>query len=142
MNKALDRVRIRELIGYINDAQRRLRELSQLSEDEFLADYHNTESAKYLLIVATAAVIDICNHVAARQGGRAPKDYADCFTVLVEMDVIGGELANSLQQMARFRNLLVHLYGQVDNNRVYQIIQEDLEDFDAFQQAILDWLET
>jgi uncharacterized protein YutE (UPF0331/DUF86 family) len=93
-----------------------------------------------LLIVATAATIDLCNHIAARQGGRAPQDYADCFAVLLEMGAIDDRLAKSLQQMSRFRNLLVHVYGQVDNRLVYRVIQEDLDDLDAFQQALLDWM--
>lgn len=140
MNKEVDQARVRELLGNVNDTLRRLRELGQLSEKEFLADYHNTESAKYLLIVAIAATIDLCNHIAARRGGRAPQDYADCFAVLLEMGVIEDGLARSLQQMSRFRNLLVHVYGQVDNRLVYRVIQEDLDDFDAFQQALLDWM--
>jgi uncharacterized protein YutE (UPF0331/DUF86 family) len=127
-------------MGNMNDALRRLRELGQLSEKDFLADYHNTESAKYLLIVASAATIDLCNHIAARRGGRAPQDYADCFAVLLEMGAIDDRLAKSLQQMSRFRNLLVHVYGQVDNRLVYRVIQEDLDDLDAFQQALLDWM--
>lgn len=140
MNKEVDQARVRELLGNVNDTLRRLRELGQLSEKEFLADYHNTESAKYLLIVAIAATIDLCNHIAARRGGRAPQDYADCFAVLLEMGVIEDGLARSLQQMSRFRNLLVHVYGQVDNRLVYRVIQEDLDDFDAYQQALLDWM--
>ena len=82
----------------------------------------------------------LCNHIAARRGGRAPQDYADCFAVLLEMGVIEEGLAKNLQQMTRFRNLLVHVYGQVDNRLVYQVMQEDLDDLDAFQQAILNWM--
>jgi hypothetical protein len=48
----VDPIRIRDLLGNIADAQRRLRELGQLSEADFVGDYRNTESAKYLLIVA------------------------------------------------------------------------------------------
>jgi uncharacterized protein YutE (UPF0331/DUF86 family) len=37
-------------------------------------DFRNTESAKYLFIVAIATAIDLCNHIVAQQGGRAPLD--------------------------------------------------------------------
>ena len=108
----VDLLRIRDLLGNIAEAQGRLRELGQPAEAEFLADYRNTESAKYLLIVATEAAIDLCNHIVARQGGRAPQDYADCFAILADLKVIKPDLAKRLNQMARFRNLLVHLYGE------------------------------
>jgi len=42
--------------------------------------------------------------------------------------------------MARFRNLVVHLYWPVDNRLVYRAICEDLEDLETFGQEILDWL--
>jgi uncharacterized protein YutE (UPF0331/DUF86 family) len=35
---------------------------------------------------------------------------------------------------------IVHLYWQVDNHRVYQIIQNDLIDLDTFRQQVLTWL--
>ena len=136
----VDLLRIRDLLGNIAEAQGRLRELGQLAEAEFLADYRNTESAKYLLIVATEAAIDLCNHIVARQGGRAPQDYADCFAILADLKVIRPDLAKRLKQMARFRNLLVHLYWRVDNQRVYQTIQNDLGDLDTFRQQVSAWL--
>jgi len=138
--REIDRIRIRELLGTINDVLRRLQELGRLPEVEFTADFRNTESAKYLLIVGIAAAIDICNHIAARRGGRAPQDYADCFVILQELGVMDEELASKLQQMARFRNLLVHLYTQVDNRRTYQVIQSDIDDLDTFRRAILAWI--
>ncbi len=139
--KDVDPIRVRDLLGNIADAQRRVRELGQLSETEFLSDYRNTESAKYLLIVATEAAIDLCNHIVARRGGRAPQDYADCFAILAELGVIDSDLANRLKRMARFRNLIVHLYWKVDNRRVYQVIGEDLGDLDTFRQQVRIWLE-
>jgi uncharacterized protein YutE (UPF0331/DUF86 family) len=138
--REIDLIRIRDLLGNIAEAQNRLRQLGQLSESEFLEDFRNTESAKYLLIVAAEAAIDLCNHIVARRGGQAPQDYADCFTILSELEVITSDLATRLQRMARFRNLIVHLYWQVDNRRVYEIIQSDLGDLDVFRQQISTWL--
>lgn len=106
----IDPLRIRDLLGNMAEAQGRLRELGQLAEAEFLADYRNTESAKYLFIVATEAAIDLCNHIVARQGGRAPQDYADCFAILADLKVVKPDLAKGLKQMARFRNLRLCIF--------------------------------
>jgi len=138
--RELDAIRVRDLLGNMSDAERRLQELGGLPEDEFLADYRNTESAKYLLIVATEAAIDVCNHIVARRGGHAPKDYADCFAILADLGVIASDLRERLRQMTRFRNLVVHLYWQVDNRRVYQILQDNLGDLAAFRQQVLTWV--
>jgi uncharacterized protein YutE (UPF0331/DUF86 family) len=136
---AVDPIRIRDLLGHIADAQRYLRQLGQMSEQAFLADFRNTESAKYLFIVATEAAIDLCNHIVSHQGSRSPKDYADCFVVLADITVITPELSTRLQRMARVRNLLVHVYAQVDNQRVYQLLQTDLGNLDTFRMQISTW---
>jgi uncharacterized protein YutE (UPF0331/DUF86 family) len=137
----IDVIRMRDLLGRIGDAQRQLRALGQAPELEFLADYRNPASAKYLLIVATEAAIDTCNHLVARRGGRTPDSYADCFALVAELGVIDTNLAQRLGRMARFRNLLVHLYWQVDDRRVYQIIHDSLGDLDAFRAQVARWLE-
>jgi uncharacterized protein YutE (UPF0331/DUF86 family) len=84
-----------------------------MEREAFLADRRALNSAKYLLIVAAEAALDICNHVAARRGGRSPEDYADCIAILAEIGAIDDVLRQRLVRMARFRNLLVHLYWKV-----------------------------
>lgn len=134
--------RIRELAAEIRKAMAGLRSLGSVPESEFLEDAKAVNSAKYLLIVACEAAIDICNHIAARRGGRAPEDYADCFEVLGEMKVLDGDVGMRLARMARFRNLLVHLYWKVDNARVYRTIREELGDYESYLAAIGRYLAT
>ena len=38
--------------------------------------------------------------------------------------------------MAKFRNLLVHVYERVDDRRVIEILGTELEDFQAFREQI------
>lgn len=132
--------RVRDLLGNISEALHALRQLASLSEAEFLGDFRNTESAKYLLIKATEAAIDVCTHIVARAEGRAPQDYADCFTVLRSLGIIGEPLSERLRKMARFRNLLVHVYWQVDNAQVFRVIGNELDDLVKFQEQVGQWL--
>jgi uncharacterized protein YutE (UPF0331/DUF86 family) len=128
--------RVREQAGCIRDACRQLGEMAAQGEVGFLADTKGVNSAKYLLIVATEAALDLCNHLAAKKGGRSPEDYADCMTILAELGVIGADLRVRMSKMARFRNLLVHLYWKVDDRQVYAVIHDHLGDFDLYLQAV------
>jgi uncharacterized protein YutE (UPF0331/DUF86 family) len=128
--------RLRTLAGQLRSAVRELEEYRALDPGEFAADRKTVNSAKYLLIVATEAALDICNHLAARRGGRSPADYADCFVILAELGVIGDDLRTRLVRMARFRNLLVHLYWKVDDREVHRIIRENLSDLDDYLEAV------
>ncbi len=128
--------RLRELAGHLRNACRQLREIGMLDDKAFLSDARAVNSAKYLLIVATEAALDICNHLAAKKGGRSPEDYADCMTVLGELGVLEPDLKVRMSKMARFRNLLVHLYWKVDDREVWRVIREHLQDFEVYLRAI------
>ncbi len=132
--------RLRDLAGHLRSAVRQLGELGLTSREAFLRDARTVNSAKYLLIVVTEAALDICNHLAARRGGRSPDDYADCIAILAEIGAIDEELKARLVRMARFRNLLVHLYARVDDAEVYRIVREDLGDFDRYLASIAQYL--
>jgi len=94
------------------------------------------DSAKYNLIVAIEGAIDICNHIVARVGGRAPLDHADCFEVLRELKILSDDLVERLKSMAKFRNLLVHLYWKVDDRKVFQILKTDIQNIKEYIKEI------
>ncbi len=52
--------------------------------------------------------------------------------LLGEEDILDRRLARRLAQMARFRNLLLHGYGEVDDRRMLRSMREDLSDVEAF----------
>lgn len=124
--------KIKKLTSEILQALERLEDLRNLSEEDFLSDPHKIGSAKYNLIVAIEGMIDLCNHIIAKNNYRAPEDYADTFRVLAERGAFDQEYTDTLIQMARFRNRLVHIYWEVDDNELYRIIQSRLEDIHVF----------
>ena len=128
--------RLRELAGHVRDSVRQLRELGQSPRQAFLAEARSVNSAKYLLIVATEAALDICNHLAARRGARSPEDYADCMAIMAEIGVIDDDLKGRMMRMARFRNLLVHLYARVDDAQVHRVIRENLDDLERYLASV------
>jgi uncharacterized protein YutE (UPF0331/DUF86 family) len=128
--------RVRQIVGEMNSALYKLTNYARLSEHEFLSNIEKLDSAKYNLIIAIEGAINICNHIVARAGGRAPCDYADCFAILAELNIFPVEFVERLKKMAKFRNLLVHLYWQVDNKKVYHILKEDICDLKTYLQGI------
>lgn len=100
-------------------------------------DLHLISSAKYNLIVAIEASIDICNHLISKNSYRAPDSYSDSFYVLAENKIISHDLVDDkLAAMARFRNRLVHLYWDVEVDALYNILQNNLVDMKEFLDQI------
>lgn len=113
-----------------------LTELARLPLEAYLEDPHKVASSRYHLIVAVEASLDLANHLIAKNQFRVPQDNADTFRVLAEEDILPEDLAERLEDMARFRNLLVHRYGTVDDKRVHTIMGEDLTDLERFVDVI------
>ncbi len=127
------------ILDRFEDIRRSLERLERIKvtpREQFLADQDLLDLASYRLLVAIEAALQICFHVSAQRLHRVPEEYADCFAILAEAGILEGELSRSLQQMARFRNMLVHVYWQVDYNRVYDILHKNLEDLRRFVRAI------
>ena len=128
--------RIRKMVSSMRVAVRQLSDLSGLEEKNFLDDSHKIASAKYNFIIAIEAAIDMGNHIISQNGFRAPEDYADTFSVLGEYGVVSDEFAKELRKMARFRDRLVHIYWEVDEKQVYNIMRANLGDFKTFLNSI------
>ncbi len=114
-----------------------LQEISAKAPEEFLSDKLLIGSAKYYLQVSIECCLDIANHIISAKRLRAPKDYADSFRVLEENEILAPDLGKRLQQMAKFRNRLVHLYAEIDDQYVYDFITEDVKDIESFKAIIL-----
>ena len=63
--------RLGELSGHLRNACRQLRAYTEHGVEAFISDAKTTNSAKYLLIVASEAAFDICNHLVAKKGAAA-----------------------------------------------------------------------
>jgi uncharacterized protein YutE (UPF0331/DUF86 family) len=132
LNKELIHARCQE----IADSLGRLERIKEKSREEFLKDNDLQDIACYRLLVAIEAALGLCYHVAAKKTKKVPEEYAECFAILGDAKIIPAELSESLQKMARFRNLLVHMYWKVDYNMLYEIIQHNLNDLQQFSKAM------
>jgi len=135
-----DQEKMIKLVSELRKSVARLRELSKLSKDQFLGDPDKIGSSKYHFIVAIESSIDICNHLISRNGFRVSEDYGDTFTVMGEVGALDMDFADELKKMAKFRNRLVHLYWEVDNLQLHEIIQSRLDDFKKFLDSISTFL--
>jgi len=128
--------RLNTLAGEIRRAKQKIESLLKLSQEEVISNADYLGSLKYHLIVAIQAAIDICYHIIAQRGTKAPQNYGDCFVCLVEMGILEKDLGARLADMVKFRNLLIHLYWQVDDQRVYKTAKENIGDFELFIKAL------
>ncbi len=136
-----DKEKLLRLVSQLRKSSGRLAFLATLGKQDFLSDQDKIGSAKYNFIVAIESCIDICNHVIAQNGYRVPEDYGDTFRAMAESGALDLGFAEELRNMAKFKNRLVHLYWEIDDKQLYEILQTRLEDFKTFLDAIARFLE-
>lgn len=120
----------------IRENIQKIRQYATLPDDEFFADERNLYTVEHLLLVAIEAAATLCNHILAKTAKRVPVSYAECFEGLQLVHKLDADLTPKLIQMARFRNLLVHRYWDVDGTRVLAYARHNLGDFEAYLRAI------
>jgi uncharacterized protein YutE (UPF0331/DUF86 family) len=128
--------KIRKITSEILSALEKPEDLKKLSQAEFLSDQHKLSSAKYNFIVTIEGAVDLCNHIIAINGFRTPEDYSDSFKVMAEHGAFDADFTQSLIQMAKFRNRLVHIYWDIDDTEIYRIMQSRLQDIRQFLSAL------
>lgn len=132
--------RVAKLSSEIYTAIDGLMELSEIPKEDFLKKRHIVAGAKYYLIVAIEASIDLANHLISQNNLKIPESYADTFQILEDEGVLCGDLTLKLMDMAKFRNRLVHIYWEVDDELVYDILNQDINDIRKFLKDYLEFL--
>ena len=136
-----DADRVARLSSEIYNALDDLVEISDIPKEDFLQKRHIIAGAKYYFIVAIeAASIDLSNHLISQNNFPIPESYADSFKILKDEGVLSPELTLKLMDMARFRNRLVHIYWDIDDEMVYEILNRDINDIRTFLKAYLEFL--
>jgi uncharacterized protein YutE (UPF0331/DUF86 family) len=90
-----------------------------------------------LLQVSIECVIDICALIVAGFRLGLPSEEDDLFEKLEQAEIISSSMKEILKRMKGFRNILVHEYGRIDDELVYEVLKNKLDDFDVFKKEIL-----
>jgi uncharacterized protein YutE (UPF0331/DUF86 family)/predicted nucleotidyltransferase len=137
----IDRHKILRMFQQQREYLKHLRALAQIDVEQFVADPRSTGSARYYCLVAIEICIDVGNHIIAGSQFRSPTDYADVFRILGENQVIPQDFVSTLEKMAGFRNLLVHIYAEVNDRQVHETLRTRLGDLEQFQHYVLQFID-
>lgn len=116
-----------------------LKELCEILPSSF-EGYKKIEkrrACERLLQVSIECVIDICGLVVTGLRLGLPAEEDDLFEKLEQAGIISSSRKESLKKMKAFRNILVHEYGHIDDMIVYEVLQNNLNDFEIFKREIL-----
>lgn len=132
------------IIKRINGIQEEIAQMKKLGDVDF-SEYEKSDRyklAEYHLHRALEGVFNIGTHILSRIPGGKADEYKQVSQNLGKFNIVPKDFAdNNLTKMAKYRNRLVHLYAQITPKETYDIIHNNLGDFDVFLSAIKKLLE-
>ena len=128
--------KLTNLEAYLDQIQ----EYQDISLDAYVDDWKTQRIIERTLQMMIETCSDIAGHIISDQKYRVPTGYADTFKVLDENQILSHTLADSLSNMAKFRNVVVHDYDVVDGEIVIGILRKHLQDFKLFRDAVVAFL--
>ncbi|MBE9562874.1 MAG: DUF86 domain-containing protein, partial [Proteobacteria bacterium] len=129
------------LINKVQSIQRcvaRAREEYSLAASNFKQDYSRQDATILNIIRACEQCIDLGSHIIKTHKIGIPNDSKDIFRLLLTNQMISFQLADNLQKMIGFRNMLVHEYQQINLDIVIAVIENGLDDFIEFCDIMMD----
>jgi len=123
-------------LGRLERLLRSLRSLASVDRTAFLADEALQAQAERWMHLVVECSIDLANHLIADRAWKSPSTNRETFQVLADNGVLEPELARRMEGWAGLRNILVHLYLEIDYEKLFEILTKDLPEIEAYVAAM------
>lgn len=134
VDKALILRKFTELEEYL----KQIKEFSEITAEEYSKDWKAQRIIERTLQMMVEICVDIANHIISDRKYRVPNSYADTFKVLYEEGVLESKVFKMMENMAKFRSIIVHHYDKVDESIVVSILKKHLDDFLVYRDVVID----
>jgi uncharacterized protein YutE (UPF0331/DUF86 family) len=117
-----------------------LREYQQYDIEEIMNNHTLRGAIERYMEVSLACMIDICEMVISIEKLRRPDTYREVILVLGQRGILPEDFSRKLAPAAGFRNVLVHMYADIDIGKLYSHLQNDIVDLELFAGYIAKYL--
>lgn len=136
----MENEKIAEFLKVIREALDMLREFQSVRLEGYRKDRKVQDIVEREFERAILACIDIGARIISIRGFSPASSYVEVFDVLHRNGVLPEDLAEEMQDLARFRNVLAHEYFRINPDIVHQNLQNSLERFVTFSRCVVGYL--
>jgi uncharacterized protein YutE (UPF0331/DUF86 family) len=131
VNKELLKKKLDVLKNYLRQIQQ-----MDFTEEDLVDNVDIQQLLSFRLQQAVETAIDIATHIVAGHEFPRQESARSVFILLGKKGLIDEETADNLALACSFRNMIVHVYQEIDFSRVYYDYKEDVKDLEAFSRMI------
>jgi len=136
MAKEIDKEKILSKIDQIDSYLEEIGQIRPIDFKEYQDSIEKKRSIERLLQISIEAVIDISYILVSNLKLGIPSDEDILFEELNKKKIISNNIKETLKQMKGLRNILVHKYAKVNDEEVFENL-DNLKDFEKFKEEIL-----
>ena len=106
--------------------------LSKIQEFSTVNDLDNLDNqlmSERLFEILSQIILDICTHISANSDFGPPQTYASCMDNLNKLSIIEDSKLPKFKDLIRMRNLIVHQYGDIDYELLFNGLKKIESDF-------------
>jgi uncharacterized protein YutE (UPF0331/DUF86 family) len=111
-----------------------------ISEDMVVSDRDTRNMVLHAMMISIQSSIDIAADIIADGKLEKPGSYREAFEILGRHAIISERAVQDLSDLAGFRNILVHRYGDLDRGQVYAVLQQDYVVLEVYLSSIQQYL--
>lgn len=104
-------------------------------------DYELISAIERNFQLAIESALDIGEIIISTEGFEKPEDYKSVILILGKHGIMPKDFASKFALAASFRNILVHMYEEVDIDILYDYLHNKLDDFDRFTKYVIEYME-
>src|SRR3989338_1165034 len=128
----IDKDLIYRKLSRLNMYLERLSPITKKTFNEYLSNSMYKDSTERLIQLIVECASDINNHAVVESGKRPPEDYTSSFTRAAEVGLISHDLAQKIKGAGGMRNIIVHEYMDIDDEKVYKTLPIAISDFKEY----------
>ena len=133
LNVSSIRQRLQKLEQYITELEKQ----QPITLDAFKTDFTRQLAVERAFQAAIESCTDIAAHIVSTYQLGHPQESRDVYQFLIDTGYLDRSFGEAMMAMVGFRNRLVHLYWDVDVEKLYQYLQEDVKLLHQFRDFTL-----
>lgn len=119
----------------LDEVIRQLEGIKTYKQEKFLHNNILQAASERFFILGIEIITDVGEHLLTQEKDVSPESYDEIIVQLGKTKIVPPLLAKRNAGMARFRNLLVHVYDVIEPKLVYDYLQKAPREFRAFAKA-------
>ena len=140
----LNPIFLRRKIKWIQEDLKFLENYRGMSFDEVAKDTLKWRALEWTLAKIIGRAIDINRHIIAELADKniePPSKHRETFLILSKLDVLPKIFVEKIADSASLRNRIIHEYDDLDQKKVYETVDEAIEQYAEYGNFILTFLD-